>query len=464
MNLVIFGLGKIYNKNKEFISPKDNIVALLDNNKSIQGNAIDGVVIYEPTKICNIEYDKIVLMSDYANEMKKQLLSLGCRREDILHYSEYFYNQQAGKLEVRYKLAKSDQITSNINRRRVLIITTPLGYHGGAMAIIYAARELSRRDCEVVIAAPKGDKDFLREFEKKGFNFILYPNLEFAKWEELFWIRDFEYVIVNTFPMILCAMEIGRHRPVSLWLHDSFLMYQGMQFWEDIIKRDIQHVDLKIFAVSDIAKNNFICNITNYPIEILPYGIPDERVTDYNFENDQLIFAMIGSIYPLKQQEVFLEAIKQIPDALRKNARFILVGKITYVKYGKMIETLSKNIKQVEILGEKSQKDMKELYQNIDVVVVSSKQDSLPMVATEAMMYGKVCIVSDTTGTAQYIEHQSNGLICQSGSIDHLAEQMKWCINNRHRLKQIGENARVTYEKYFGMRGFGERLEKMLIS
>ena len=89
-------------------------------------------------------------------------------------------------------------------------------------------------------------------------------------------------------------------------------------------------------------------------------------------------------------------------------------------------------------------------------------EDSLPIVATEAMMYGKVCIVSDKTGTADYLEDEKNGLICKAGDPKDLCRKMRWVIKNREKLKTMGSEARKVYEKHFTMDNFGKRLEEAL--
>ena len=77
-------------------------------------------------------------------------------------------------------------------------------------------------------------------------------------------------------------------------------------------------------------------------------------------------------------------------------------------------------------------------------------------------MYGKICIVSEATGTADYIKHGKNGLICKAGDPEDLCEKMRWVIGNRENLQEMGNAARQVYEKYFTMDRFGDQLEKAL--
>lgn len=113
-------------------------------------------------------------------------------------------------------------------------------------------------------------------------------------------------------------------------------------------------------------------------------------------------------------------------------------------------------------MGGLSRSEIHERYGEIDVVVCPSREETASIVVTEGMMYGKVCIVSEVAGMAAYIEDGENGIICESENHVNLCDKMKWVIKNRKNLQTMGKRARETYEKYFSMESFGERLEKEL--
>ena len=157
-----------------------------------------------------------------------------------------------------------------------------------------------------------------------------------------------------------------------------------------------------------------------------------------NKKNTKIVFAIIGTVTLNKGQDIFLEAIKKINKNQKACTEFWIIG---------------------AFLGEMTRKEIQNAYSEIDVLVCPSREDSLPIVVTEAMMYGKTCIVSDATGVVDYISHGENGLVCKKGDAEDLAEKIKWVFCNKEKLQQIGANARLVYEKYFTMACFGDRLE-----
>lgn len=458
MKIVIFGVGEIYRQNKKNIAVDDTVVAFLDNNEKVQGETQEGICIYSPLHIHKINYDKIIIMSSHAVEMKKQLLDLGCRRDRILHFTEYLSRQKKGKLEIYFTYKRE-------NTCKCLIITSSLGYHGGSMTAVYAALELQIRGYEAVIAAPDGDIQFMNEFRKKGITFFIYPNLRFARWEELFWIEDFQKIIVNTYPMLLCALEIGKHRNVLVWLHESDIIYPSMEFWKDRILEDLYSSHIHLYAVSNVARKNFVKNVEECTIGLLPYGIPDLKIKSEVRKDDKLTFALVGTIHPVKQQLLYLEAIKLLDEVYQKENEFLIIGDVgedeKYVNEVKRkLDTFQS--KSVKCIGELYKKDLERKYNKIDVLVIVSAQETMSLVATEAMMHGKVCIICDVAGMAEFVRHGENGLICRTGDVDSLARQMVYCIENREILDRFGKEARKTYCEYFTMTAFGDRLVKEL--
>lgn len=456
MKIIIFGMGEIYKGYKDRISKNDEVIAFIDNNKQLHGTRCDGTVVYSPSEISCLIYDRIIIMSTYYIEMRNQLVQMGYERSRILHYTEYISQQSAGKLCVYYG--------KNFRQRkkRCLIMTSSLGYHGGAIVAVHAAQALQNKGYEVVIASPDEDRTFIEEFSRFGIAFVVYPNLQFAKWDELFWIDDFDKIIVNTYPLWFCALEIGRHRRVMVWLHENDIAYPGMDFWKDIILENLSMPNLSVYAVSRVARENFFHNVGKRKIGVLPYGIPDVK-KEMKRNTGKLTFAVIGTIQPVKEQLLFLSAAR-ILSKTAPDCTFLIIGghRECDADYVSEVKREAEMIPGVCIAGELTRAELERAYCRIDIVVVPSSQEAMSLVATEAMMYGKVCILSSIVGMAEYVRQGENGLVFRSNDLKDLVKQMAYCTGNRDCLQRIGEEARATYEKYFTMEEFGGKLEQIV--
>lgn len=456
MKIVIFGTGKYYQRRKEKISLDTEIIAFLDNDPQLQGKMINGIQIFAPQKIKQLSFDKIVLMSARAEEMKQQLIKLDVSEKDIWSWKQLNSEMWHGVFKFYVRNIKLEE-----KKKKILIISTDLDYNGGTLAVVYAAMALQKRDFRVLLAAPAGVPKFISEVINNGINVVLCPGFPYLREEELFLIKQFDVVLVNVFQMVLCANEISGLRPTIWWIHEPSGMYN------DIIKEFPQYMNeekfekISIYAVSNVAQRNFNYYFPSCIQKTLFYGIPDLKKENILGEKrDGLVFAVIGAVCPIKAQEIFVRAARLLKDKNRMKAQFWIIGFIGDDEYSNEVKELVLQDESFKLWGQLTRGEMQEIFRKIDVVVCPSLEDCLPIVVTEGMMYQKVCVVSDHTGSANLIVDGVNGYVVPAGDVLALKEKMELVIDNLDKYETIGKNARETYEKYFSMEVFGNNLEK----
>lgn len=456
LKIVVFGLGDIYSKVKHYIyEEKDKIVALIDNNPGLFGTVVDGYMVDNPKHIQNYHYDSVVITSNAALEMKQQLIELGIESDKIIHFLDYI-----GNIPIEVPVSQIDSMSLS-----VLILSNDFGYHGGPITCMNLARVLSEKGYNVTIAIPGAEQSFLEGMTlAKSVRVIVVENLDFLSKKNLEWTDKYTYVIANTIVMARCAIKLAESRRVYLWLHESIDTYIGYEYWYDEIENGIKNERLIICAVSDVAKKNFqnIFHIKK-EIEILPYGIEDRcNRNDLYAEDEIMTVTVVANHAILKGVDVLFDAFDFISDETIKQCRFLFVGRTYDSKYGKLIREYIERNSNCEYLGELSREKLLEVYSKTDLVIIPSRRDSLPLVAAEAMMLKRPCIISDAIGTMRYMKHKYNGLIFRNENSKELAEMICWCVSHREELKTIAENARKTYEAYFTMEKFGDRIMRVI--
>lgn len=456
--ILIFGVGRFYQNRKKIISPDINIVAFIDNNSSMQGKSIDNIPIISPNKICRFSYDTILLMSkrEYADEMKEQLIKMGIHETKISYWEEFYDDMVCGTFKF---YCGNNQIAET--KKRILIISTYLDYNGGTIVIVYATQVLQKRGYNVILAAPGGNSEFVREIVKKGINIVICPSLPNLHKEEIFWLWQFDIVLVNVFQMIRCAVEISKLKPVLWWIHEPSDVFRDINnhFSEYIREDKISRVN--IYAVSRIAQNNFNFYFPERIKNVLKFGIPDENGTEIHIKNrKKLIFSIIGSVIPRKSQDILIQAVALLSDEEKNEAEFWIIGAIGENEYGKKIKEAIVKEPSIKILGELTRYDIEKKYEDIDVVLCPSLEEPMSIAIMEGMMYGKVCVASDIVGMADYIIDGVNGFICKARDCVDLSLKIKWIISHKNDMTEIRLNARKTYEEFFTMDIFGDKLEK----
>lgn len=458
MKLLLFGTGLFY-ENRKYTFKNHKIIGFIDNDSQKWGHKLDNIKIYKPSEGIALSYDKIILMSTKVAQMRTQLLDeLGVNSNKLMLWEDYVQEDERCHLEIYYPSGH----TFDEKKNKILIIMDLLNYNGGSLAAVYAAKALQLKEYEVVLAASGGNFDFIREQVNDGLTIYLYHNLNCESWENMSWMNTFSFIIVNTFQMFPIVCTVHKQMPFFWWIHEPHEVYDLLnhnQLNEGI--KDIKLID--IYAVSRIAANIFNSYYNQAELMILPYAIPDKNKKNCKKKTSRkFIFAIIGPLLYIKAHDIFLSAIEALNDQDRINAEFWIIGDTNTRGFDSSfydnVICKMKEVPQVKLWGELSRKEIEKIYPNIDVLVIPSREETMSIVATEGMMYGKVCIISENTGMASYIQNGKNGLICKCGSVSSLQEQMQWVLKNKDKLNAIGKNARKTYEENFTMDKFGNKL------
>lgn len=465
MRIVIFGTGVFYKNRKDKIPDTVEITAFLDNNSALWGTCVDGVSVHAPKDIFDLRFDAIVLCSLSAGEMEDQLLELGVDK-DLIWWWERFYG-----IMNRENYQIFGEIPAPGRRgKNVLIVTQDVGYHGGGMVAVYAAEVLRERGYSVILAAQTGDPNTVQEANRAGIAVVISPALFYLDRGSLWRLDRFDVVLSNVYTMIQCACEICRVKPVLWWMHEVSRFYElGYSRYHRIYREsDLLNQMNHVYpvAVSEVAKRNFNTYYPGVIQETLPYGIPDLGVKMEQVRREgKLIFSIVGGIEERKGQRVFLDAIQLLSQEERDQAEFWIIGGTQKTEYCDDVLERAARIPEVKVRGIMTREEINRAYQDIDVCVCASLEECLPVVVVEGMMHGKLCIATDSSGMFQHIKDGENGFIIPTNDAKALSEKLSWAIQNYN--SEIGErirrNARKTYEEFFTLEKFSERLERALL-
>lgn len=457
MKVLVFGTGLFFENRKEYFKDVD-IVAFIDNDSKKHGIFLEGRPIISLNEGLKMPYDIICLMSIHKSEMKKQLIDLGIPSDKIIDFNEIGKIVDNQQMTVYYK--KTSIFEGSLNNK-ILLLSHELSYTGAPIVLLYVAQILKNNGYKPIIISPKDGelrKDIVDCDIPVVIDKYIYSSNE-AIWR---WIKEFGLLFINTatFHYLIKDFE-GYGIPIIWWLHEGNVTYEALDKNE---LREVVPKNVSVYAVGSWAIENYVKYTGNSKVYNLLYGIPDKRIKDNQIlkTKKKIIFAIIGTIIPRKAQDIFIQSIELLDERDRGNAEFWLIGKHTDNIYNKEIELRAKNISQIKFFGELEPSKLKKVYQNIDVVVCPSRDDPMPVVLTEAMMFEKVCIASEATGTAALFDDKKNGLICKTENPKNLAEQLTWVLKNKDKLQEIGHNARKLYEECFSMDIFEKNIMEIV--
>ncbi len=468
MRIVFYGIGVFFKRREQYI--KDHInwedVILADTNFDSLCS-YDGKKIASPIELLELKYVKIVVTSIHYEEIYSQLVNIGVEKDKIISFSRFTREIEQGHNE------RFEVIPHIHSKGEVLLITSCLGFNGATWVLLYAAEALKKRQYNVTIVTDdKYDYNFIAEVKRREVELIIMRSLPYMGGADFNIIDRFDVVIVNVFQNMNVAYKMAGYKPAFWWIHECPDLF-GESYYSDTIREHSDISDGKwldeitVGAVSKVSKEAFDSFYPNTISVCMPYGIPDEKISNNILRNDnRIIFAVIGNVCQRKAQDLFVRSAKRIIDMFPGRCLFWIIGPYDSKKeYDyKVIEAINGEA-DIVLHGLKSREEINEMYQFIDVEVCSSQIECLQVVSVEGMMHGKICITTDATGMTEYIDDEVNGLIFKSGDEKSLFDKMKWVVENYENypiMNSIRKKARKTYEEHFSMDAYADRLEKMI--
>lgn len=455
MNFLLFGTGDYFHRYKKWFLHK-NVLALLDNSVQKQNTYLDGVKILSPQEGIKLPYDVIVILSFHIKVMKVQLMELGVPEDRIYHFYDVHSLLQPERMDgaVKYLGGAESIVNASRKDRKVLLLSQELSLGGPSIALFHAADVLKRNEYEVVFGSMM-DGPLKEKLLANGIPVIIDSNLQVATMREVEWTNGFSMLICNTLNFHIFLMERNKDVPVIWWLHDAPFFYEGVRV-ENF--RRISRDNLKVVSVGPIPRKAITRFMPEICIEDLLYGVEDQGKERYAKKHlTKVRFVLIGFFEDIKGQDILLKAVEALPHETKDRIEVLLVGHDATL-YAQELKEKYRNLHEVQYMGSVDREKIHEILRHADILVCPSRQDSMPTVAAEAMMHRVPCIVSDATGTAEYIEDGRNGFVFHSENTEELALKMRWCVEHCDELPKISIEARKIYEKYFSKEIFEQNL------
>lgn len=353
-------------------------------------------------------------------------------------------------------------------RVRVLCFFHETTWSGAPIQLWHAIRALRERGFEVAAAVPKissPESGPISELLKKaGVEVIPLVDLSAPpRLEELRALcRRFDVVIANT--LVMWAAVESAHAegvPVIWYIHESRVAEQllahnpGMQ-------PALELADLVVMPTRRTAQ--LYAAFTNRAIEVVPYGIPTaaSQASPSREEGAPITFLLLGSYERRKGQDVFLDAIAQIPEAARKRGVFRMAGRKLETEFYDALAARAATMPNVELSGGLDHDDALSAIRAADILVCASRDETLPIAILEAMSLGKAIVSTEVGGIAEWLSQGENALIVPAENSAALARALVRCLEEPELVATLGAKARRTFLENFSLDRLGKTFARLI--
>lgn len=173
--------------------------------------------------------------------------------------------------------------------------------------------------------------------------------------------------------------------------------------------------------------------------ELIRYGIEINefyKKSSFAEKKDKQVVGMIACLKPQKNPLDFIQAAEMIAKT-NKAVEFICVGD------GGLRQKIEKEIErkglgaQVSLLGWRT--DISDLIAQMDIVVLCSLWEGLPIALLEAMAAAKPIVAYNTDGVREVVQHNKNGYLIEPGDAMGFATKIQELLADKQLAKAMGQ-------------------------
>jgi len=177
--------------------------------------------------------------------------------------------------------------------------------------------------------------------------------------------------------------------------------------------------------------------------EIIRIGIPVTKPDKNDLSpSSKLKILWVGRFTDIKDPGFAVETMRELSQRIPNNFELIMVGG------GELFEEIVKLAANLPIRFVGVLKEPFKMIQNFDLLMMTSKNEGLPLVILEAANCLRATVSTNVGGISEFIENDSNGyLVPRNNKL--MAEKIIFLASDKERLRNSGINARHLLEKSF---------------
>ncbi|MBN1870539.1 MAG: glycosyltransferase family 4 protein [Candidatus Omnitrophica bacterium] len=194
-----------------------------------------------------------------------------------------------------------------------------------------------------------------------------------------------------------------------------------------------------------------------HKFEFIPYGIPipkfrrspagiPEKKRGLGILNDDPVIGMISCLKPQKSPLDFVQASLKIYEQ-HPRVNFLLVG--DGVLRGKCKKLLNGSPLNGRFIFTGWRRDVSEILDVMDVAVLTSKWEGMPISVMEALCKGCPVVATGVGGTPELIKNRVNGFLTQPGSHEEVAAKTLEILSDTNLFHQMKAQAASSIDETF---------------
>lgn len=225
-------------------------------------------------------------------------------------------------------------------------------------------------------------------------------------------------------------------------IYGYFARYKSIVF--TLIEKIMSRFTNVAVAVTTETKNSLtkLGIGRNLPWRVIQIGIPARVVTQTGAAGQTFKLLWIGRFTQIKDPSLAVKVMKILSKTERDRFELTMVGE------GELFEEVKQEARNLQIKFTGWMTNPFETISAFDLLLITSKNEGLPLVMLEAANFAKPTLSKNVGGISEFINDNQTGYLVDGGA-DEIAKRIVELSNNKSFLRQTGVNAnKLLHEKF----------------
>lgn len=256
--------------------------------------------------------------------------------------------------------------------------------------------------------------------------------------------KHFDKIVANS---VVTYSAVDWRNDAIWWIQEGQNVEKDFMNYMPNLDRALKNAR-QIYVVSDYAKETILKY--NQNCEVINLGVEDfsKNVISHEIQ-DKIKFMTVGEINDCKAQDVLMESILKLDKKYLDKSEFHLIFDIRKGHRYRNLNKISKKLGNVYYEHvETDQKKKNQLFEDMDIFIVPSRDEACSLVTLEACMLSKPVILTENVGAKYMINDGINGYIVKTNNSESLKTAIEKIIDSKENLENMGKFSRKMYEEY----------------
>ena len=454
--VILFGTGQFFTDCLPFARQCFEIVAVAESTP--KRTSVDEYRLLGPEQLHHENFEHVIVMSGFVDEIKSTLLSAGISERKIKTVDDFpqFLDLTTETVMAKCAIALTDDGSPAVNAhyKHVRILINSLGGGGAEKALINLLNQLEPRYLRINLLV-LFDGDTYRKAVPPHVK-VTYLNdivanttclkigLKYASNSDLAnvfgqLIYDVDIAFLEGWSTRIVGACSGRRK--LTWCHTNLATNHWTHpYWHHSIALEGQCYESfnRVVFVSNDSQAGFQGLFPNYPNEkltVIPNLITSPKnETDGALEKygDAFYFISVGRLVPVKGFERLISAFKKVSEDV-KNVKLVIIGE------GGERPKLEQQVLDLALVNKVLLPGFSLAPFSVikaDCFVSSSFTEGHPLAIAEALLNGLPVIATDCGGCAEILEDGKSGLLVENSEAG-LVKGMKSVVESEAHLRQL---------------------------